>query len=86
MLLKNVKLNSVAQAMDFVKTVSKIDGDVDIIAGHKTIDAKSIIGVLSLDLSRVLSMKIITVDEDKAKKICDEKLDRYIVECKPLSK
>lgn len=61
-----VKLSSVDQIHDFVKKCSKLDCDIDLIAGRYTVDAKSILGVFSVDLSRNLKLNIYTENKEYA--------------------
>lgn len=46
-----VLLNDIAKARKFVSESEKFDADVDIVSGRYKINAKSIMGVFSLDLS-----------------------------------
>lgn len=52
-----IMLTSVAEAKNFVAQASKCDFDIDVFYNRVTIDAKSILGVLSLDLTRVLTVQ-----------------------------
>ena len=45
-----IKLTNVADIRDFVNEVILVDYDVDLIQARYTIDAKSIMGIFSLDL------------------------------------
>jgi phosphotransferase system HPr-like phosphotransfer protein len=45
-----IKLTNVADIRDFVNEVILVDYEVDLIQGRYTIDAKSIMGIFSLDL------------------------------------
>ena len=47
---------TVADAKEFVSVASKCDFDIDVFYNRVIIDAKSILGVLSLDLTRVLTV------------------------------
>ena len=49
-------LPTVADAKEFVSVASKCDFDIDVFYNRVIIDAKSILGVLSLDLTRVLTV------------------------------
>ncbi len=62
-----VKINTIDQVKSFVSTVTKFDFDVDIISGRYAIDAKSIMGIFSIDLSKELTMKAHTDDKDLIK-------------------
>lgn len=44
-------------AQEFVNAASKCDFDIDVFYNRFIIDAKSILGILSLDLNRVLTVK-----------------------------
>ena len=52
-----IKLSSVQDAKDFVNLASRCDFDIDLYYGHMMIDGKSLIGVLSMDLTRILVVK-----------------------------
>ena len=53
-----ISLHSIDGVKDFVNMVSKIDGDVTISSGRYIIDAKSIMGIFSLDLSKTVTLEI----------------------------
>lgn len=54
----NIKFDTINDVKIFVNCVSKYDFDVDLISGRYAVDAKSIMGIFSLDLSKVLTMRI----------------------------
>ena len=54
---KKIRLNATEDVKEFVKAASKCDFDVDISYNRVIIDAKSILGVLSMDLTRVLTVQ-----------------------------
>lgn len=54
---KRIMLQTVEQAKEFVKRTTKCDFDIDVFYNRVVIDAKSILGVLSLDLTRVLTVQ-----------------------------
>ena len=58
--MKTVKINinTINDVKDFVTIVSRCDYDVDIVSGRYAIDAKSIMGTFSLDLSKELTLNI----------------------------
>lgn len=56
-----VKL-SVNDVEDFVNAAAKCNGDIDISYNHFVIDAKSLLGILSMDLSRVLTVRCMDQD------------------------
>ena len=50
-------LPSISAAKEFVKEAGKCDFDIDVFYNRVIIDAKSLLGVLSLDLTRVLTVE-----------------------------
>ena len=58
-----VSLNTVDKVKSFVNTVNQLDSDFDLISGRYVIDAKSIMGIFSLDLSKPIELNI-HADED----------------------
>ena len=65
-----VNLNSVDNVKAFVNIVSQYDFDVDLGSGRYVIDAKSIMGIFSLDLSKNIECTIHNNDSD-----CSELLE-----------
>ena len=53
---RRIILPTVADAKELVSVASKCDFDIDVFYNRIIIDAKSILGVLSLDLTRVLTV------------------------------
>lgn len=56
MMTKKIKLNKLDDVKDFVDAASKCDFDVDVFYNSFIVDAKSFLGVASMDLTRVLSV------------------------------
>lgn len=54
----NVSLNSIDKVKIFVNAVSKYKSDFDLVSGRYVIDAKSIMGIFSLDLSKPIELAI----------------------------
>lgn len=54
----NIKLNSINHVKTFVNTVNKYDFDVDLTSGRYVVDAKSIMGIFSLDLSKPIKVEV----------------------------
>lgn len=52
----NIKLDSIAAVKKFVSVVSTYDFDVDLASGRYAVDAKSIMGIFSLDLSNAIEL------------------------------
>lgn len=51
-----IRLQSTTDVKDFVSSASKCDFDIDVFYNRIVIDAKSILGVLSLDLTKSLTV------------------------------
>jgi len=58
--MKTVKisLNSIDKVKAFVNDITKFDYDFDLVSGRYVIDAKSIMGIFSLDLSKPIDLNI----------------------------
>lgn len=61
---KKIMIPTIADAKRFVEEATRCDFDIDVFYNRVTIDAKSILGVLSLDLSRVLTVQFNGVCEE----------------------
>ena len=61
----NIMLNTINDVKTFVNAVSKYDFDVDLISGRYAIDAKSIMGIFSLDLSKPIRLEAHSEDNEK---------------------
>ncbi|NLP35013.1 MAG: HPr family phosphocarrier protein [Clostridiales bacterium] len=73
--MKTVKisLNSIDKVKAFVNDVTKFDSDFDLVSGRYVIDAKSIMGIFSLDLSQNIDLNIHS----------EENLDQILTTLKP---
>ena len=54
----NIKLSLAENVKTFVNIVNKYPYDVDLRAGCHVVDAKSILGIFSLDLSKPIAMEV----------------------------
>lgn len=54
---KRILLPTIKDAKDFVAEACKCDFDINVFYNRVVIDAKSILGVLSLDLTKVLTVE-----------------------------
>ena len=61
----NVKINEIAKLKDFVHDAESFMSDIDVIKGHYVIDAKSVMGMFSLDLSKEVVVRINSEDENE---------------------
>lgn len=65
MVKTNILLESIADVKEFVSTVTLYDFDVDLVSGRYAVDAKSIMGIFSLDLSNKIELVAHTDNADK---------------------
>jgi len=74
-----ISLNSIDKVKSFVNDLVRFtDVDFDLVSGRYVIDAKSIMGIFSLDLSKPIDLNI-HADEDKLDEIVNI-LKPYIIE------
>ncbi len=73
-----ISLNSIDKVKKFVNIISTYDNDFDLISGRYVIDAKSIMGIFSLDLSRPIDLTIHA--EGSTLEEITEKLSDYIIQ------
>lgn len=73
----NISLNTIEKVKSFVNTINRYDCDFDLISGRYVIDAKSIMGIFSLDLSKPIALDI-RADEEHMESIVASLKD-YIV-------
>ncbi len=72
-----IRLSLAENVKNFVNVVNRYPFDVDLRAGRHVVDAKSILGIFSLDLSRPVTVEI---DEGGGNA---EKLDALLHEIEP---
>ena len=70
-----IRLSTIADVRDFVNTVTKSDVDIDLASGRYLVDAKSIMGIFSLDLMSPITLTAHC--EDATELFAD--LDRFII-------
>ena len=54
----HISLNSIDKVKAFVNEITKFDNVFDLVSGRYVIDAKSIMGIFSLDLSKPIDLNI----------------------------
>ena len=70
-----VSLQAINDVKEFVNIVMKYDFDIDLVSGRYAVDAKSIMGIFSLDLSKPIQLNAHTDDAEEFLK----EIDKYIV-------
>lgn len=73
-----IKLNTIEDVKNLVSDVTGFDCDFEIVSGRFVVDAKSIMGIFSLDLSKELKLVIRSDDEFEVERI-KNKIKRFIV-------
>ena len=59
-----IKLSFAEEVKTFVNVANRYDYDMDLRAGRHVVDAKSILGIFSLDLSKPITLEIYSDDCD----------------------
>ena len=70
-----VFLQAINDVKEFVNIVMKYDFDIELVSGRYAIDAKSIMGIFSLDLSKPIQLNAHTDDAEDLLK----DLNKFIV-------
>ncbi|MBP1564539.1 MAG: HPr family phosphocarrier protein [Oscillospiraceae bacterium] len=63
MITQNIVLSGVDDVKKFVNFVSDYNFKIELVSGRYAVDAKSIMGIFSLDLDRPVKMNAYTDDE-----------------------
>lgn len=66
-----INLNDFTKARKFINEISKFDKDIDIIRDRYVVDAKSVIGIFTLDLSKPVDVEIHSNNEEEIKRFND---------------
>ena len=73
-----LQLTSIQDVKQFVNRACQMPFDIDIISGRYVIDAKSIMGIFSVDLSKPITVEVHGTDEDA--RLFMEGVKEYIVD------
>ncbi len=60
----DIKLSSIEDVRNFVNIVSRYEMDIDLLSGRYIVDAKSIMGIFSLDLLKPIKLTAHAEDTD----------------------
>ncbi|MEE1305749.1 MAG: HPr family phosphocarrier protein [Agathobacter sp.] len=71
MKIVNIRLKNLETAAGFVDEMERLNVNADISYGNHSLDAKSLMGILTVDLGRVLELRINEDDE-----LCDRIIGR----------
>lgn len=78
MIKKIITLEGINDVKKFVNVVSKYEFDVDLLSGRYAVDAKSIMGIFSLDLTKPIEMEIHAEEDDESAQNFLEEIKDYI--------
>ena len=78
MTTEKILLASVNDVKDFVSAATTANCDIDIAADRYVIDAKSIMGIFSLDLSKPLELRINSSDANEVDAV-RQKISKFII-------
>lgn len=74
-----ISLDSIDKVKSFCSEIAKFDAEFDLISGRYVIDAKSIMGIFSLDIGKPIELNIHADKENSIDEIM-EAIKPYIVE------
>lgn len=60
-----VRLRSIEDVKSFVNIMAQFKGYFDLVSGRYVVDAKSVMGIFSMDLSKDLELRILETDEQE---------------------
>ena len=63
---KMIRLTAITDVQELVRIVTNFNGEVDLRSGRYTVDAKSIMGIFSLDLSKPIEVVVAEGDDADA--------------------
>lgn len=72
-----ISLNSIDKVKAFVNELAHFNNDFDLVSGRYVIDAKSIMGIFSLDLSKPINLSIHEGTDDIEEIL--KRLEPYII-------
>ncbi len=65
-----IRLRSIEDVKKFVNIMAQFKGYFDLVSGRYVVDAKSVMGIFSMDLSKDLELRILETNEQE-KEILD---------------
>lgn len=65
MALASIQLNTISEVKEFNHIAESIAGDVDLRSGKYCVDAKSIMGIFSLNLGRILTVESTALSQEE---------------------
>ena len=74
-----IKLSTIQDVKSFVNIMEQFQGNFDLAHGRYLVDAKSVMGIFSMDLSKELELRILETEETEENIL--KALQPYIVSC-----
>lgn len=71
-----VSLNTIDKVKSFVDKISEMKGEFNLVAGRYVIDARSIMGIFSLDISKPLLLRVQDLEDQD---VFDKMIKEYAV-------
>jgi phosphotransferase system HPr-like phosphotransfer protein len=75
----NIMLNSIDKVKSFVSMINGFNIQADLHAGSYAIDAQSILGIFTLNLTKPLTLKLRSIHPEKDLSEFESKLEHYII-------
>ena len=75
---RTIRINDEKKLLDFVNVSNEFQSPIDLIKGSHCVDAKSVLGVVSLGMFADFDVEILTHDEDEMLKF-DKEMERFRV-------
>jgi phosphocarrier protein HPr len=72
-----IRLQSIEEVKKFVSIMAQFNGYFDLVSGKYIVDAKSVMGIFSMDLSKALELRILETNEQES--AIQNALKHYIV-------
>lgn len=64
-----IYLNTIELVKEFESTIGNMEGKYELCMGHYIVDAKSIFGILSMDLTRPMQLRIAGASEQSVERL-----------------
>ncbi len=72
-----LNLNTLDKVRDFTNEANKFNSDIDIIRDRYVIDAKSVLGIYTIDLTKPVTVKINSDDKAEIARF-NEKMEKFL--------
>lgn len=66
-----IKLNGIDEIKNFIDIVSSFPCNIDIVSGRYVVNAKSIMGVFSLDTTKGMIVRVDSEDDEEVQRVVD---------------